>query len=282
MKKKSKFTFFLLLSCALILTGCGVSVGKKADNTNNWNQIQKRGYVTIGADDTFVPMGFRQKSGRLVGYDVDLAKAVFKLYGIKTNFQSIDWSMNATELKNGTIDLIWNGFTKTPEREAKVAFSKTYLQNNQVLVSLKKNHINSYADMNGKVLGAQTGSSGSNDINKYPTLLKDRIKDHEPVLYESFTNAFIDLNSNRIQGLLIDSSYADYYIAHQKNPGDFQTIRGAFRPEAFGVGMRKSDVTLRSKVNAGLKKLAADGTLTKINQKWFGNKADSPLLNNQN
>lgn len=278
MSKKKTLTLFLTLTCLFLLSGCGLSVGKKADQTDNWSAIQKRGSVTIGLDDTFVPMGFRQKSGQLSGYDIDLAKAVFKLYGIKPNFQTIDWSMNATELKNGTIDVIWNGFTKTPERIAKVAFSNTYLRNDQVLVFLKKNKINSYADMQGKVLGAQTGSSGSNDISKYPKLLKNRIKDHEPVLYDSFTNAFIDLNSGRIQGLLIDSSYADYYIAHQKNPQDFQTIRGAFPPEAFGVGMRKSDRTLQRKINQGLTKLAKNGTLAKINQKWFGDKADSPLL----
>lgn len=271
--------FFLIAFCLLLLGGCSLSVGKKADQTDNWNAIQKRGTVTIGLDDTFVPMGYRQKNGQLAGYDIDLATAVFKLYGIKPSFQTIDWSMNATELKNGTIDLIWNGFTKTPEREAKVAFSKTYLSNDQVLVSLKKNHIDSYAAMQGKVLGAQTGSSGSNDINKYPKLLKNRIKDHEPVLYESFTNAFIDLTSGRIQGLLIDSSYADYYVAHQKNPQDFQMIRGAFPKEAFGVGMRFSDRTMRQKINQGLDQLAKNGTLDKINQKWFGDKADSPLLN---
>src|SRR5699024_9534583 len=114
--------FFLIAFCLLLLGGCSLSVGKKADQTDNWNAIQKRGTVTIGLDDTFVPMGFRQKNGQLAGYDIDLATAVFKLYGIKPSFQTIDWSMNATELKNGTIDLIWNGFTKTPEREAKVAF----------------------------------------------------------------------------------------------------------------------------------------------------------------
>ncbi|MCI1953467.1 MAG: amino acid ABC transporter substrate-binding protein [Ligilactobacillus acidipiscis] len=280
-KKKLLTTFLALVCCILILTGCGISVGKKADQTDNWTKIQKRGYVTIGVDDTFVPMGFRQKNGQLVGYDIDLAKAVFKLYGIKANFQTIDWSMNATELKNGTIDLIWNGLTKTPERQAKMAFSDTYLRNDQVLVSLKKDHIDSYTAMQGKVLGAQTGSSGSNDINKYPQLLKNRIKDHDPILYDSFTNAFIDLNSGRIQGLLIDSSYADYYIAHQKNPADFKTIRGAFPPEQFGVGMRKSDVRMKKQIDRGLKKLAKDGTLEKINQKWFGDKADSPLLKNQ-
>ncbi|WEV43651.1 amino acid ABC transporter substrate-binding protein [Lactobacillus sp. ESL0684] len=281
MKRKSLFTLLILIITAVTLTGCSdVSVGKRANQTDNWSRLKKRGYVTIGVDDTFVPMGFRQKNGKLVGYDVDLAKAVFKLYGLKVSFQTIDWSMNTTELKNGTIDLIWNGFTKTPARKAKVAFSKTYLYSEQVLVSLRKNKIKTYTDMTNKTLGAQTGSSGYNDIMAQPKVLKNRIKDHDPVLYDSFTNAFIDLNAGRIQGLLIDSSYSDYYIARQKDPNNFISVKGAFPKDAFGVGMRKSDHTLQRKINAGLDKLAKNGTLAKINRKWFGNNANSPLLPN--
>ncbi len=68
-------------------------------------------------DDTFVPMGFREKNGSLEGFDIDLARAVFKRYGIKADFQTIDWSMKETELRNQTIDLIWNGYTVTPQRK---------------------------------------------------------------------------------------------------------------------------------------------------------------------
>ncbi|MDF7668621.1 amino acid ABC transporter substrate-binding protein [Lactobacillus sp. ESL0703] len=281
MKRKNLFTLIIIFCCGIFLTGCSdISVGKRASQTDNWQRLEKRGYVTVGVDDTFVPMGFRQKNGQLIGYDVDLAKAVFKLYNMRVSFQTIDWSMNTTELKNGTIDLIWNGFSKTPERQAKVGFSKTYLYSEQLLVTKRKNHINSYADMTGKTLGAQTGSSGYNDIMKQPQLLKNRIKNHDPVLYDSFTNAFIDLNAGRIQGLLIDSTYADYYISRQKHPDDFTVIHGPFPKDAFGVGMRKSDTTLRNKINAGLDKLAQNGTLAKIDRKWFGSAADTPLLKN--
>lgn len=285
MKKSMKkiWLCLIMLVCTVsLLSGCsGVSVGKRANHVDNWDRIQKRGFVTVGLDDTFVPMGFRQKSGKLVGYDVDLARAVFKLYGIKVSFQSIDWSMNATELNNGTIDLIWNGYSKTPQREKKVAFSDTYLQNDQTLVSLRKNHINSFADMQGKTLGAQAGSSGAQDISQYPKMLKNRIKGNSPVLYDSFTNAFIDLNANRIQGMIIDSTYAGYYINHESNPKDYKITNGPFPKEQFGVGMRKTDTTMRNKINRGLKILAKNGTLAKINHKWFGDSADSPLLNNK-
>ena len=279
MKTKRLLTLIITLICTLFISACsGISVNRKANAVDNWSHIKQRGYVTVGVDDTFVPMDFRQKNGQLIGYDVDLANAVFKQYGINVSFQTIDWSMNTTELKNGTIDLIWNGFSKNPEREAKVSFSKTYLYTSQVVVSLKKNKINTIAAMKNKTLGVQTGSSGYNDVMKYPKVFKNHIKNQDPILYDSFTNAFIDLNAGRIQGLLIDSTYANYYISRQKHPENFTEIESPFPKEEFGVGMRKSDLTLHKKINYALEKLAKNGTLTKINHKWFGNKAESPLL----
>lgn len=279
MKTKRLLALIITLICTLFISACsGISVNRKANAVDNWSHIKQRGYVTVGVDDTFVPMDFRQKNGQLIGYDVDLANAVFKQYGINVSFQTIDWSMNTTELKNGTIDLIWNGFSKNPEREAKVSFSKTYLYTSQVLVSLKKNKINTIAAMKNKTLGVQTGSSGYNDVMKYPKVFKNHIKNQDPILYDSFTNAFIDLNAGRIQGLLIDSTYANYYISRQKHPENFTEIESPFPKEEFGVGMRKSDLTLHKKINYALEKLAKNGTLTNINHKWFGNKAESPLL----
>lgn len=279
MKIKRLAALLITLICTLFISACsGVSVNRKANMVDNWSHIKQRGYITVGVDDTFVPMDFRQKNGQLIGYDVDLAKAVFDLYDIKVSFQTIDWSMNTTELKNGTIDLIWNGFSKNPERKAKINFSKTYLYSTQVLVSLKKNKIDQIAAMKGKTLGVQTGSSGYNDVMQYPQVFKKRIKNHEPILYDSFTNAFIDLNAGRIQGLLIDSTYANYYISRQKHPEDYTQINSPFPKEEFGVGMRKSDITLKRKINHALTKLARNGTITKIDRKWFGKKAESPLL----
>ena len=267
----------LFMGLSGVLAGC-TNVTERADTQDTWPKIEKRQHVVVGLDDSFVPMGFRQKSGKLVGYDIDLARAVFKLYGIKVDFQTIDWSMNATELQNATIDLIWNGYSITPQRAKKVAFSDTYLNNDQVLVSLKKDGITSFSGMQNKVLGAQSGSSGYNDIDAYPKLLKNHIKNHSAIQYDSFTNAFIDLNAGRIQGLLIDSTYANYYIKHQKDPGAYRVIRGSFPKEEFAVGMRKGDVTMRRKINAGMKRLAANGTLQRINEKWFGGNVDTPLL----
>lgn len=269
-----KLKVWLLLLCLVLPTfllgGCE-NVTYRANHQDTWSRIEKRHKVIVGLDDSFVPMGFRKKNGKLVGYDIDLARAVFKQYGIKVDFQTIDWSMKETELKNGTIDLLWNGYSVTPQRQKKVAFSRVYLLNKQILVTKKKDHIHSFNDMTGKTLGVQNGSTGMTVLDQYPKLLKDRIKDHKAVLYDTFPNAFIDLNANRIQGILMDEVYANYYINHQPDKNSYSTYSSAKVPaDKFAVGMRKGDKTLRSKVNRGLATLQKNGQLRKINEKWFG------------
>ncbi|HJF54518.1 MAG TPA: amino acid ABC transporter substrate-binding protein [Limosilactobacillus coleohominis] len=271
MKNRRGWALILcLLLPLMMLSGCE-NVTKRANHQDTWSRIERRHKVIIGVDDSFVPMGFRQKNGKLVGYDVDLARAVFKQYGIKADFQTIDWSMKETELKNGTIDLLWNGYSVTPQRQKKVAFSRVYLLNKQILVTKKSDHINNFQEMTGKTLGVQNGSTGMTMLDEYPRLLKDRIKDHKPVLYDTFPNAFIDLNANRIQGILMDEVYADYYIQHQPDRNAYTTYSSAKMPaDKFAVGMRKGDRTLRQKVNQGLGRLQKNGELRKINEKWFG------------
>lgn len=271
MKKIKAIWLLMLLVVPMFLLGGCESVTTRANTQDTWSRIERRKKVIIGLDDSFVPMGFRQKNGKLVGYDVDLAKAVFKQYGIKVDFQTIDWSMKETELKNGTIDLLWNGYSMNPSREKKVAFSRPYLKNRQVLVTKKSSHINTLSDMAGKSLGVQNGSTGQSVLDAKPKLLKDKIKNKSAVLYDTFPDAFIDLNANRIQGILMDQVYADYYVNHQKDKNAYKVYSTDKLPaEYFGVGMRKGDKTLRKKINQGLGNLQKNGQLRKINEKWFG------------
>ena len=254
-----------LVLAILTLAGCARQVV-----SNSWPRIERNKTVVVGLDDSFVPMGFREKNGQLTGYDIDLARAVFKRYGIKVDFQTIEWSMKETELKNQTIDLIWNGYTKTADRAKKVAFSNPYLTNHQVLVTKTKSRITTPSQMQGKTLGVQTGSSGADDLDKDPKLLKQYIANRTPILYDTFNNALIDLDANRIQGLLMDEVYAKYYIARKPDPKSYHLVSVNFPPETFAVGMRKSDHVLQQKINQAFVALQKDGTLAKLQAKWFG------------
>ena len=94
--KKRNVLIVMLGIMLLVVSACG---SKKSSNDSSdtnkdkWSEIEKNKKVVIGLDDTFVPMGFRDESDNIVGFDIDLAKAVFAEYGIEPEFQSIDWSM---------------------------------------------------------------------------------------------------------------------------------------------------------------------------------------------
>lgn len=271
--KKKKGLIWLIVVMAVVLTGCtqkNANTAKTSKDQDSWSKIEKKGEVVMGIDDSFPPMGFRDEDDKIVGFDIDLAKVVFEEVGLTVKYQPIDWSMKETELKNGTIDVIWNGYTVTPARKKQVAFSHTYLNNEQVLVSLKKNNINSYEDMQGKSLGAQSGSSGLDSLEAEPELLLDKIKDGEPVLYENFVDAFMDMEAGRIQGVFIDSVCAGYYIANSDKKAEFVVLPSKIEPEDYAIGVRKADKKLLAKINEGLKKAYDDGKAKEISEQWFG------------
>ncbi len=277
-----KIKRYVLAICGLILflllTACSNVSNPKVDN---WSKYQQKKSITIGFDNTFVPMGFERKNGQYAGFDIDLANAVFKEYGIKVNWQPIDWDMKETELTNGTIDLIWNGYSATDERREKVAFTIPYMQNTQILVVKKTSGIHSVEDMTGKVLGAQNGSSGMLDFEEHPEVLKNRVKGGDADQYQSVNEAIIDLKNDRIDALLIDRVYADYYLTTEGIADEYDTIPSGFESESFAVGVRPADKKLLKALNEAFKELYQEGIFQQISQKWFGEDVATPEVKGQ-
>ena len=102
----------LLVLSIMVLSLFSV-IGCNQGVINTLDKIEDRGYMIVGLDDTFAPMGFRDNAGNLVGFDVDLAKEVGVRLGVEVRFQPIDWDAKILELNSGTIDMIWNGLTIT-------------------------------------------------------------------------------------------------------------------------------------------------------------------------
>lgn len=263
-----KINLILVFLLGLFLVGCT----QKASNpkVDNWNKYKQQDSITIGFDNTFVPMGFEEKNGQYVGFDIDLAQEVSEKLGIKVHFQPIDWDMKETELQNGTIDAIWNGYSATDERREKVAFTIPYMQNQQVIVSKKSQNIQSVSDMKDKVLGAQAGSTGYLDFEGQPELLKNIVKDQKANQYQSFNEALIDLQNDRIDALLIDRVYANYYLQTEGILEQYEIFPAGFESESFAVGVRPADQTLLANLNKAFVEVYQEGKFQEISQKWFG------------
>ena len=281
MKKRKGILGLLTLVGMAVMSLAGCTQLASNPTVDNWDKYQQQKSITVGFDNTFVPMGFEEKNGNYAGFDIELAKYVSKKLGITVHFQPIDWDMKETELQNGTIDAIWNGYSATDERREKVAFTIPYMQNTQILVVKKTSGIHSVEDMTGKVLGAQNGSSGMLDFEEHPEVLKNRVKGGDADQYQSVNEAIIDLKNDRIDALLIDRVYADYYLTTEGIADEYDTIPSGFESESFAVGVRPADKKLLEALNQAFKELYQEGIFQQIGQKWFGEDVATPEVKGQ-
>ena len=255
---RSVIIYGIIAVMALSIAGC---------NNKSQDAMDKETLI-IGFDDTFVPMGFKDNNGEIVGFDIDLAKEVSKRIGKQVTFQPIDWSMKESELNSGKIDLIWNGYSITKEREEKINFTTPYLENRQVIITLVNSKINRKVDLKGMNVGAQNQSSAVDAINKEEELLKT-FKDGKVYTFETNNEALMDLEAKRIDAVVADEILARYYI-NKKGEGKFKILNDDFGDESYGVGIRKGNEELLEKLNEAFEDIKKDGTAKKVSEKWFG------------
>ena len=219
--------------------------------------------IIIGLDDNFPPMGFKNDKNELVGYDIDLAREAGKRLGVEMEFKPIDWSAKEAELNGKRVDALWNGMTITEERKKNVAFTKPYMQNHQIVIVTAKSPIKAKADMAGKVVGVQDGSSAVDAVSKED--ISKQFKELKK--FGDNVAALMDLSTGRLDAVVVDEVVGRYYTS--KKPGEYRVLTDNFGSEDYGVGLRKEDTTLLTKLDAALDAMNADGTAAKIYAKWF-------------
>lgn len=259
--KRFGFILMFILAISLILTAC---------NSNSSKSSSGKKEIIIGVDDQFAPMGFLDENSKLVGFDIDYAKATVKEMGYEAKFQPIDWSTKEAELQSGRIDLIWNGYTITKERKEKVLFSKPYLENAQVVVTLVDSKITALSDLAGKSIGLQSQSSAAEALKANP--LSKTVKDVSE--YKNNVLALNDLKAGRTVAVVIDSVVIDYYMT--KEESTYKILSETLSPEQYGIGVKKGKEDLLKELQSALDALNKNGEAAKISNKWFG---ESKVLN---
>lgn len=260
MKKSLALLTALVMVVGFSLTGCG---DKKEDTS--LADVQAKGELVMGLDDSFPPMGFRDEDQNIVGFDVDVATAVAGKLGVELKLQPIDWNSKEQELSTGNVDCLWNGFTKTEQREKEMNLSDPYMKNTQVVVVLADSDINSIADLAGKVVDVQSGSSAELAIDNMPDF-KDSVK--ELVAISDNVKAMMDLGIAGADAVVMDEVVARYYM--EKDPGTYRLLDESLADEEYVIGFEKNAQSLRDAVQKALQELAEEGTLAEISTKWFG------------
>lgn len=258
---KKRLVSLVLIS---LLISSMFAMGKK-DNSNSLEKIKAKGVFVLGLDDSFPPLGYRNKQNEIVGYDIDIATEVCKRLDVTLKCQPIDWNAKEQELNTGTIDCIWNGFTITDERLNAMSFSTPYLDNQQVVIVNADSNYKTLADLKGKVVGLQGGSSAADALND-AVEFKNSLK--EVVEFKENLTALMDLETKGVDAVIMDAVVGNYNIKTSGKP--FVVLNEALASEKYGIGFRKTDVELRDAVQSILEEMVKDGTMESIDQKWFG------------
>lgn len=172
--------------------------------------IKAKGKIVVGLDDSYPPMGFRDEKNEIAGFDIDLANEVAARMGVTVEFQPIDWDSKELELNSGKIDCIWNGMTITDERIENMFFAKPYIANQQIIIVPASSGITTKAQLEGKIIGLQKGSSSLEAINSDP--IGKKVK--EIIEYPDNVSAYMDLQAGRIEVFVVDSVVGRYVISH--------------------------------------------------------------------
>jgi polar amino acid transport system substrate-binding protein len=271
----------IVIAAVLVaLAGSALFAGGKKDASGassaaggdaSLSYIMGRQKLILGLDDSFPPMGFRNENNEIVGYDVDLARVVAKRMGVQLVLQPIDWNAKEQELNTKEIDCIWNGFTITDERKQAITYTPPYLENAQVMVVKAESPVKTLADLAGKVIGLQAGSSSVDALDK-AVELKASVKD--VIEYKDYLTALMDLDIGGVDGILIDLVVANDNI--NRSGKAFRILEETLAAEQFGIGFRKGEEALMNKVWETLLEMAKDGVVAKISIQWLG--ADISLV----
>lgn len=224
--------------------------------------IKAKGELIVGIT-AYEPMNYKDKDGKLVGFDTEYTEALCAKLGVKPNFIFINWDTKEIELKARTIDCIWNGLTVTEDRKANMTFTQPYLLNEQVVV-IRSSNASKYTDrasLNGVSVVAEAGSAGE-------TAIKADLSGAVYTAVDSQAKALLEVKAGTAEAAVIDATMATSMTGEGSDYAELITITSMdLTAEEYAIGLRVGS-TAAAEFNKITSELLQDGTLAKIAEKY--------------
>lgn len=269
--KKIIAVLLMTLTVLTLMVGCNKT---DSDPGTSWDYIEKNGKLIVGLDDTFAPMGFRE-NGELVGFDIDLAKKVGEKLNIKIEFKPISWDAKDLELKSKRIDCIWNGMSKTPEREKSMCLSPEYLNNKIVIMGKNADEIKTLNDLKGKKIAIQAKSAALEAL-KSNTEIYEAVKGNVSELPD-YDNAILTLKNGRNDVMIVDEVLGQFKNSKLSDADKLKVATANFGDDLYVIGFRKGADEIQEKVALAMKEVIDSGEAKSISEKWFGENLVLPI-----
>ena len=224
--------------------------------------VKARGTLKIGLEGTFPPFNSKAPNGELVGFDVDIAKAIAAKLGVKPEFVTTEWSGIIAGLQAGKFDVIVNQVGITDARKQTLDFSPPYTYSAAQLIQRKddKRQFNSLEDLKGHKLGVGLGTNYMDMAKSVPGI--------DVKTYPGAPEYLRDLAAGRIDAALNDRLMLAYLLKNSQLPLRTGATVGNGNPS--GIPFKKGNPKFQKAIDDAMTQLEADGTFTKISDKWFG------------
>lgn len=245
MKRSTFFVLSVLAILAILLTACSTPKTE----------------VTVATDATFPPFEYVDETTKnMTGFDIDLINMIAEKANLKISIENTPFDSVTAGISQCQFDIAIAAITITDDRKQNMLFSDPYINAGQIVVVRKdETTIKSYADLDGKAVAAQLGTTGAIEAEKIPNVT------FKP--YDSYDLAFLDLQNKQVDAVIVDYMTAVGFIA--KNPDQLMTTGDVFTDENYGIAVCKNKPELVDKINAALKALKDEGKLKDLETKYL-------------
>ena len=225
--------------------------------------------LVVGSSATYRPFAYETPTKEIVGYDIDIIKAVAQKAGLQIKIVNTPWTGIFAALNNGDVDLVISGVTINEKRKQSYDFTAPYFEARQLIAVNKDSTVKSLKDLAGKKVAVVTGSTADDISSREFGKTSPDIRRFEstPVIISELANGGVD-------AAIGDNGVIAFRTQEHKQ---LKTVADAnFPKEFFGIVVKQGNKALLDKLNAGLAAVKADGTYAQIYKKWF--QADAPAL----
>jgi polar amino acid transport system substrate-binding protein len=250
-----------LFTLVLVVALVAVSALAHADRLD---EIKSRGTLIAGVKDSVVPFGFvDEDTNQLVGFDVDIVKAMADTLGVKLELKPVTSATRIPMLAQGSVDILAATMTHKFSRDDVIDFSITYFMDGQKILVAKDGGINSVADLAGKKVGTAKGSTSEKNIAKAQPECR-------VISFDDYPMAFLALKQGKVSAVTTDSTILLGLKNSDENPEKWAIVGDFISSEPYGLGVPENESNFRDFVNRTLAELWISGEYKKMYNKWFG------------
>ena len=267
---KKLIALMLGMVMALSLVACGKPA--ENDNSANDNNTNTDGDATatrtfvMGVDAEYPPFSYLGEDGQYTGFDVEVCKAVCDLLGWDLQVFGVNWDQKLVQLDAKECDCVWSGMTILDSmKEAGYVISAPYYDNTQVIMVKEGSDIKSSADLAGKVVAVQLGTSGEALLADGGDLADLAATFADLTTCDSFLKCFTELGGGAVDAVIVDKPVAVSYAESNKG---FTVLDEGLGAEQYGIAFRAGDEELCATVEDAVAQLVANGTYAEIAAKY--------------